>query len=138
MAQDNNNLIWIDMEISGLSPENDRIIEVALVVTDSQLNVVAEAPVLGLSQPEQCWTVWTTGISLLTQNPGSWTRSDLSQLERKPRWKLRMIMFLQEHIAAGISPMCGNSTMPGPAFSGALDAATGIVLSLSKSGRQPA
>ncbi|MEK7769262.1 MAG: exonuclease domain-containing protein, partial [Pseudomonadota bacterium] len=46
MAQDNGNLIWIDMEMSGLSPDRDRIIEVALVVTDSQLNVVAEAPVL--------------------------------------------------------------------------------------------
>ncbi len=52
MAQDNNNLIWIDMEMSGLSPDNDHIIEVALVVTDSQLNVVAEAPVLVVSQPE--------------------------------------------------------------------------------------
>ena len=52
MAQDQNNLIWIDMEMSGLSPENDRIIEVALVVTDAHLNVVAEAPVLVVSQPE--------------------------------------------------------------------------------------
>ena len=52
MAQDNNNLIWIDMEMSGLSPQDDHILEVALVITDSQLNMVAEEPVLVLSQPE--------------------------------------------------------------------------------------
>ena len=56
MAQDNNNLIWIDMEMSGLSPDTDRIIEVALVITDSQLNILAEAPVLVVSQPESCRT----------------------------------------------------------------------------------
>ena len=45
MAQDNNNLIWVDMEMTGLNPDTDRIIEVALVVTDSQLNTIAEGPV---------------------------------------------------------------------------------------------
>lgn len=52
MAQDIDNLIWIDMEMSGLSPETDRILEVALVVTDSELGVIAEAPVLVISQPD--------------------------------------------------------------------------------------
>mgnify|MGYP000959862106 FL=1 len=53
MAQDNNNLIWVDMEMTGLSPDTDRIIEVALVVTDSQLNVVAEGPVLVVHQSNE-------------------------------------------------------------------------------------
>ncbi len=47
MAQDQNNLIWLDMEMTGLDPDKDRIIEVAIVVTDSQLNALAEAPVPG-------------------------------------------------------------------------------------------
>lgn len=51
MAQDSNHLIWIDMEMTGLNPDTDRIIEIALVITDSQLNIVAEAPVLVISQP---------------------------------------------------------------------------------------
>ena len=49
MAQDINNLIWIDMEMSGLSPQTDRILEVALVITDSELDIIAEAPVLVIS-----------------------------------------------------------------------------------------
>ena len=52
MAQDKNNLIWIDLEMTGLNPDTDCIIEVALVVTDSQLNVVAEGPVLAVSQSD--------------------------------------------------------------------------------------
>ncbi len=57
------------MEMSGLSPENDRIIEVALVVTDAQLNVVAEAPVLVVSQPETVMDAMDIGIRPLTPDP---------------------------------------------------------------------
>ncbi|HEX9570645.1 MAG TPA: exonuclease domain-containing protein, partial [Burkholderiales bacterium] len=53
MAQDQNNLIWLDMEMTGLDPDKDRIIEVAIVVTDSQLNALAEAPVLVVRQPDE-------------------------------------------------------------------------------------
>ena len=52
MAQDPGNLIWIDMEMSGLSPENDRVLEVAIVITDARLNTVAEAPVKVVHQPD--------------------------------------------------------------------------------------
>ena len=52
MAQDPSNLIWIDMEMSGLDPETDRVLEIAVVITDSQLNLVAEAPVLVVHQPQ--------------------------------------------------------------------------------------
>src|SRR2546428_11866139 len=52
MAQDQNNLIWLDMEMTGLDPDKDRIIEVAIVVTDSQLDILAEAPVLVVRQPD--------------------------------------------------------------------------------------
>ena len=53
MAQDNNNLIWVDMEMTGLNPDLDRIIEVALVITDSQLNTVAEGPGLVVHQADE-------------------------------------------------------------------------------------
>lgn len=108
MAQDNNNLIWIDMEMSGLSPQDDHILEVALVITDSQLNLVAEGPVLVVSQPEVVldgmdnWNKSTHAKSGLVDKVRS---SSLNEVEVEAS----MITFLQEHIAAGISPMCGNS-----------------------------
>lgn len=108
MTQDNNNLIWIDMEMSGLNPESDRIIEVALVMTDSQLNVVAEAPVLVVSQPEavldamDSWNKSTHAKSGLIEKVKA---SRLTEAEVESR----MVTFLQGHIPSGISPMCGNS-----------------------------
>ena len=53
MAADSNNLIWIDMEMTGLVPETDRIIEIAVIITDSQLNLIAEGPVLVVHQPDE-------------------------------------------------------------------------------------
>ncbi|MGL4408849.1 MAG: oligoribonuclease, partial [Zoogloea sp.] len=52
MAQDQNHLIWLDMEMTGLNPETDRIIELAMIVTDSDLNVVAQSPVIAVHQPD--------------------------------------------------------------------------------------
>ncbi len=108
MAQDNGNLIWIDMEMSGLSSDRDRIIEVALVVTDSQLNVVAEAPVLVVHQSDAVldgmdnWNKSTHAKSGLIDKIKA---STLTEAEVETR----MLAFLQQHVPAGISPMCGNS-----------------------------
>ena len=108
MAQDNNNLIWIDMEMSGLSPDSDRIIEIALVVTDPQLEVLAEAPVLVVSQPDSVldgmdsWNKSTHGRSGLIDKVKA---SSLDEADVEAR----MIAFLQQHILPGVSPMCGNS-----------------------------
>jgi oligoribonuclease len=108
MAQDSNNLIWIDMEMSGLSPENDRIIEVALVVTDAHLNFVAEAPVLVVFQPD------TVIDAMDNWNTSTHTRSGLIEKVRsstlsEAEVEAAMVAFLQAHIPPGISPMCGNS-----------------------------
>jgi oligoribonuclease len=108
MAQDPGNLIWIDMEMSGLNPETDQILEVALVVTDSQLNIVAEAPVLVVRQPDAVldamddWNKATHGKSgLVTRvKASSLAEADVEQ---------RMLAFLSEHVPPKISPMCGNS-----------------------------
>jgi oligoribonuclease len=109
MAQvNNNNLIWIDMEMSGLIPDSDRILEVALVVTDSQLNVVAEAPVLAVHQSDS-----------ILDNMDKWNKSTHAKsglIDKVKASKLNedevekdMIAFLQKYVPPNISPMCGNT-----------------------------
>lgn len=109
MAQENDNrLVWLDMEMSGLDPENDRILEVALVVTDSDLNTVAEAPVLVVHQSD------TVLNGMDNWNKGTHGKSGLIDKVRASRLgdaevEALMIDFLQQHVGAGKSPMCGNS-----------------------------
>ena len=108
MPQDQNNLIWIDMEMTGLVPDSDRIIEVAIVVTDANLNTVAESPVLVVHQPDavldgmDAWNKSTHRKSGLIDKVKSSTLTD-AEVET------RMIEFLKEHVPAATSPMCGNS-----------------------------
>jgi len=109
MAQvNNNNLIWIDMEMSGLLPDSDRILEVALVITDSQLNVVAEAPVLAVHQSDSVldnmdkWNTSTHSKSGLI-NKVKASKLNEDEVEKE------MLTFLQEYIPPSISPMCGST-----------------------------
>lgn len=108
MAQDPANLIWIDMEMSGLDPEKERILEIAIVVTDGRLNTVAEAPVLVVHQPDALldamdeWNRSTHGKSGLVNRVKA---SALSEADVEER----MLAFLEQHVPARISPMCGNS-----------------------------
>ena len=103
-----NMLIWIDLEMTGLSPDSDRIIEVATIVTDTQLNVVAEGPVLVVHQPNNVldamdeWNTRTHGSTGLTERVKASTLSEL-EAERVT------IEFLQKHVPKNKSPMCGNS-----------------------------
>jgi oligoribonuclease len=108
MPQDQNNLIWIDMEMSGLSPDRDRILEVALVITDSALNTVAEAPVVVVHQDEAV----LTGMDAWNQSTHA--RSGLVPKVRSSRTteaeaESAMLAFLTQHVPARTSPMCGNS-----------------------------
>ena len=108
MAQDANRLIWIDMEMTGLSPEADRIIEVALVVTDPELNVVAEGPVRVVHQEDSFLN------AMDSWNKGTHGRSGLIDKVKASRLseanvEAEMIRFLSEHLPSGASPMCGNS-----------------------------
>ena len=108
MASQNDNLIWLDMEMSGLSPENDRILEVAAVVTDAELNVLAESPVLVVHQSDavldgmDAWNKGTHGRSGLID------KVKASSLDEAGA-SAQMIEFLKSHVPAGKSPMCGNS-----------------------------
>jgi oligoribonuclease len=106
--QDQNNLVWIDMEMTGLTPDSDRIIEVALVVTDAHLNTVAEAPVLVVHQPEAVlngmddWNKSTHKKSGLIDKVKASTLAD-GDVEAQ------MIEFLKRYVPGKTSPMCGNS-----------------------------
>ena len=103
-----NNLIWIDLEMTGLNPEEDCIIEIATVVTDSQLNLLAEGPVMALNQPE------TVLVAMDDWNMNQHTRSGLLQRVRSSEYseadaETLTLEFLREYVPAGVSPMCGNT-----------------------------
>ena len=108
MAQDQNNLVWLDMEMTGLNPDTDRIIEIAVVVTDSQLATVAEAPVLVVHQSDATldamddWNKGTHGRSGLIEKVKN---ASLGEAEAEQL----MLDFLVLHVPKGASPMCGNS-----------------------------
>ncbi|ADN74722.1 Exonuclease RNase T and DNA polymerase III [Ferrimonas balearica DSM 9799] len=108
MAQQASNLIWIDLEMTGLDPEQNTIIEIATIVTDSELNVLAEGPVLAVHQPESElakmdeWNVRTHGNSGLTERVRA-SKVDMAEAERQT------LAFLAEWVPAGASPICGNS-----------------------------
>ncbi|MDO9218632.1 MAG: oligoribonuclease [Lacisediminimonas sp.] len=102
------NLVWVDMEMTGLSPDTDRIIEVAVVVTDMNLNLLAEGPVLVIHQPDEimdgmdAWNKGTHGRSGLIE------RVKASTMDEEQAQQL-LIEFLRQHVPAGKSPMCGNT-----------------------------
>jgi len=101
-------LIWVDMEMTGLRPEVDRIIEVAVVVTDSALNILATGPVLAIHQPDavmaamDSWNTATHGRSGLT------ARVKASEVTEATAQSM-LIDFLRPWVPPGKSPMCGNS-----------------------------
>lgn len=108
MAQDSNNLIWVDMEMTGLNPDTDRIIEVALVITDSQLNTIAEGPVLVVHQPDEVLNgmdKWNQSTHSKSGLIGKVKASRLNEAEVETQ----LIEFLKLHVPPGASPMCGNS-----------------------------
>ncbi|MBA3695922.1 MAG: oligoribonuclease [Methylotenera sp.] len=107
-SSNQNNLIWLDMEMSGLLPDSDRILELAAVVTDAELNVLGESPVLVVHQTDavldgmDAWNKGTHGRSGLIEKVKSSTLNEADAT-------VQMITFLKEFVPAGKSPMCGNS-----------------------------
>ena len=108
MPQDQNNLIWIDMEMTGLAPDTDGIIEVAIVITDSALNTVAEAPVLVVHQTDAVLGGMDNWNKSTHAKSGLIDKVKASPLDERAV-ELRMLDFLKLHVPKGVSPMCGNS-----------------------------
>lgn len=108
MPQNNTHLVWVDMEMSGLNPDTDFVLEVALVVTDKDLNLVEEGPVLVLHQPDAVldamdnWNKGTHGKSGLIDKVKASTLTEVDVA-------LQMVEFMKLHVPARTSPMCGNS-----------------------------
>ena len=102
------NFVWVDMEMTGLNPDSDRVIEIAVVVTDAELDVIAEGPVLALHQQESIllgmdsWNTATHGRSGLTE------RVRVSTLEEEAASD-QLLAFLAPLVPRGKSPMCGNT-----------------------------
>lgn len=106
--KNNTNLIWIDLEMTGLEPEKDRIIEIATVVTDGQLNIMAEGPVLAIHQKEDLiaeMDEWNTR----QHNQSGLVKRIRESTITEAQAETLTIEFLKNYIDKGKSPMCGNS-----------------------------
>lgn len=108
MAQDPTYLVWLDMEMTGLYPDSDRVIELACVVTDAHLEVVAEGPVIVVHQSDEVlagmdkWNTSTHGKSGLTERVRASTVTEAAA-------ETDMIAFLSQYLPERTSPICGNS-----------------------------
>ena len=104
----NENLIWVDLEMTGLDPERDRIIEIATAITDKELTVLAEGPVFAVHQPDEVlaamdeWNTRQHASSGLTERVRASTTS-AAEAEQAT------LAFLRQYVDQGVSPICGNS-----------------------------
>ncbi len=108
MAQDATHLIWIDLEMTGLDPDQDVIIEIATVVTDKQLQVLAEGPVLAIQQPESALAAMDEWNQTHHGQSGLIDRVRQSTIDTETAERLTL-EFLQAWLPERASPMCGNS-----------------------------
>jgi len=108
LARSEQNLVWIDLEMTGLFPDKDRIIEIAVVVTDAQLGACVEGPVFAIHQSDatlaamDAWNKGTHGKSGLVERVKASTVDEASA-------EAQLIEWLKQYVPAGKSPMCGNS-----------------------------
>ncbi|MDQ5908738.1 MAG: Oligoribonuclease [Pseudomonadota bacterium] len=107
-AMSPDNLIWIDLEMTGLEPQTDRIIEIATIVTDSQLNLLAEGPMLAIHQPDDLLAAMDDWNRKQHGESGLVARIRASRLDERMA-EQQTLEFLRQYVPPGQSPMCGNS-----------------------------
>lgn len=106
--KNNQNLIWIDLEMTGLDPQIHKIIEIATIVTDKDLNIIAKGPVIAINQPQSELDLMDSWCKTTHGNNGLTDRVKISNINEASA-EQQTISFLNQYIDAGISPICGNS-----------------------------
>ncbi|WP_414829560.1 oligoribonuclease [Alteromonas sp. H39] len=108
MTKHDSNLVWIDMEMTGLDPETCKVLEIATIVTDAQLNVLAEGPVIAVHQPDSILDTMDEWCTRVHGNSGLTARCRESKVDEAEAAK-QTIAFLSNYVDAGKSPLCGNT-----------------------------
>jgi oligoribonuclease len=108
MPQDANNLVWIDLEMTGLDTQTDHIIEIATIVTDASLNTLAEGPVIAVHQSDEVLAAMDAWNTAQHAGSGLTARVRESRIDEAQAERLTL-EFLADYVPANASPMCGNS-----------------------------
>jgi len=108
MTKANDNLIWIDLEMTGLDPTHDRIIEIAIIISDSQLNIIAESPVFAIHQEQALLNGMDDWNQKHHFQSGLLARVQDSKVS-EAQAETAILDFIKQHVAMHKSPMCGNS-----------------------------
>lgn len=108
MAANEQRLVWVDMEMTGLDPEKERIIEIAVVVTEPDLTLVAEGPVLVIHQSDELLDAMDNWNKATHAKSGLIDKVKASDIDEQQA-ETRLLEFLSQHVPAGKSPMCGNT-----------------------------
>ena len=108
MPQSSLNLVWMDLEMSGLDPERDVIIEIACIITDSQLKVIAEGPTLAIQRPKELFDQMDDWNKKQHTHSGLWQKVLTSTVTEREA-EDAVLEFIKEHVPNRTSPLCGNS-----------------------------
>lgn len=108
MASKGESLVWVDLEMTGLNPDKDRIIEIAMIVTDSDLNIIAEAPVFAIHQSDELLNGMDNWNTKQHNGSGLVARVKESQVT-ETQAENALLDFLKQYVTPGKSPLCGNS-----------------------------
>ncbi len=108
MNQDSQNLIWIDLEMTGLDTDQDHIIEIATIITDKELGILAKGPVFAISQPDTILAAMDKWNTKIHNESGLVKRIKTAGVSLEEA-ETKTIEFLQQYVPDGVSPMCGNS-----------------------------